>query len=79
MLDGKAELAGAQDETQPGHMGFVIDAVAGRRARRVGHHADLLVIANGFEIAAGVPCQFGALQSLPGNVIGHGSNFSLSL
>ena len=80
-VDAVAEKrdAGAQDEVQPRHVAVVIDAITGRRARRVGHHAGLLVIADGFEIAARAPCQFGALQSLPGNVIGHGSNFSLSL
>ena len=54
-------------------MKLIINTVAGRVARWIGHHADLFVVANGFEIAARLPRQCGALQCLPGELIGHTS------
>jgi hypothetical protein len=79
LRDGETELTGAQDEAQTGNMAAVVDPVTCARARRVRHHADLLVIAGRFEIAAGASRQLGPLQPLPGNVIAHRHGSPLSL
>ena len=59
-LDAEAELSPTQDEPQAPHMAVVIDAVAVGGARRLGQKANLLVVADGFQIAAGAVGQFGA-------------------
>src|SRR3546814_2818615 len=72
-VERKAEFAAAQDEAQAGYVVLAINAVAGGRARRVRHHTDFLVIADGFQIAARKLGQVSALHSLPENVIAHRS------
>jgi len=52
LLDGEAQIAPAHDETKARNMPCPINTVARRRSGWVGHHADLLIIADGFEVAA---------------------------
>jgi hypothetical protein len=79
LIERKAEFAGAEDETQTRDVRIIVDTVARSCAPGVRHHADLLVIADGFEIAAGQARQFRPLQSFPGNVIAHRFRNLLSL
>lgn len=46
-FQGEAKFAHPHDEPQPRKMGAVINLVTGRRARRIRHHADVLVITYG--------------------------------
>jgi hypothetical protein len=63
LIEREAEFAGAKDKAKPRCMAFVVNAIASCGSRRIGYHADLLVISDGFEIAAGAPRQRRALQA----------------
>lgn len=47
------ELARSHDEAQAPNMALVIGTIVLRRSRRLRHDADVLVIANGLEVASG--------------------------
>src|SRR3546814_14372308 len=68
-LDRKAEPAGSKDEAKTADVAFIVHAIPGGGPRRRGHHADLLIEADVFEIAVRPPLSIGALPPFPGYVM----------
>ena len=60
-IERKAELARPQDEAQAPLMRGVVAAISARRARRLAQKADLLVIADGLQVAARPPRELSPL------------------
>ena len=62
LIEGEAEVTTTQDETQALFMRGAIEAVAIGGARRRGQKTGFLIIADGFEMAAGALGEFAACQ-----------------
>ena len=65
LIEGEAEVTTTQDETQALFMRGAIEAVAIGGARRRGQQTGFLIIADGFEMAAGALGEFAACQERP--------------
>lgn len=64
LVEREPELARAHDEAQACDMPVIVDAIIFAGARRLGHDADVLVIANGLEVASGQLGQIAAPEGL---------------
>lgn len=61
-LDRESQRTGAHDEAKTAHVAPAIDAIALGAPQRLGEQPGLLIVANGFEVAARGFRQIGALQ-----------------
>ena len=68
-VEREPKLARAHDEAQARDMPIIVDAIVFAGARRLGHNADVLVVANSFEIAAGQLGQISAPEDLHRSVM----------
>ena len=68
-VEREPKLTRAHDEAQTRDVAVIVDAIIFAGAWRIGHHADVLVIANGLEVAAGKLGQFSAPQHLHRSVM----------
>ena len=69
LVEREPQLARAHDEAQTRDMSVIVDAIIFAGARRLGHDADVLVVADGLEVAAGQLGEISAPEDLHRSVM----------